>query len=54
MTKKSHQKFLPPKRIFFTKKSSFRNLGSAEKFFRPPKLGARSPPLFGGLIYIHI
>src|SRR6218665_1295233 len=29
----------------FPQKTSFRNLGSAEKIFRPPKLGARSPPL---------
>jgi len=30
----------------FYQKTSFRNLGSAERFFRPPpKLGARSPPL---------
>src|SRR6218665_3407770 len=29
----------------FLQETSFRNLGSAEKNVRPPKLGARSPPL---------
>src|SRR6218665_1957151 len=36
MTKKSHKKFLPRKRKFFPPKTSFRNLGSGEKNFRPP------------------
>src|SRR6218665_3607981 len=43
--KRGHQKFLPRKWKYFPRKKSFGSLGSAEKFFRPPKLGARSPPL---------
>jgi len=44
MTKKGHQKVSALKYKFFSKKRSFENL-FGEKFFRPPKLGARSPPM---------
>src|SRR6218665_1771368 len=41
ITKKGHQKFLPPKWKFFRKNLIL----VREKFFRPLKLGARFPPL---------
>ena len=44
--KKGHQNFLPPKCKFFPKETSS---WSAKKFFRPPKLGARFPPLLAPL-----
>ena len=44
MTKKSHQKFWPWKWKFFPKKGHLEIL-VREKIFRPPKLGARAPPL---------
>ena len=42
--KKGHQKCWARKWNFFTKKTSFRNLG-LRNFFPSPKLGARSPPM---------
>jgi len=44
MGKKGHEKFLSWKRKFF-RKNLIQKSWSAKKVFRPPKLGARSPPL---------
>src|SRR6218665_396808 len=45
MTKKGHQKFWPGKCTFFSEKNVIQKSWSPKKNFRPPKLGARSPPL---------